>query len=515
MLNFGNKEFRNLQEQVLYLTQKLTGVNSGVKGQAANVPALGDIKDAKIGDMYLVGTEYPYYFYVKTTDTEWTNLGTMASTVPGPKGERGAQGIQGVDGSIIYIENQPLDAPEGSISIKTDGSLYSYQNKKWSLVTSLRGVAGPVGPKGEKGAMGPQGPKGDKGEKGDTGEGIQIGGVVASPSLLPARPGGFVNAYLVGKKVPYDLYMWVSNGWLNVGSITATSDLSFNTTEIPAKPLHNIKFGGFTYGNDLGMLTSTGDSAYREIGDAVYGENVDQHNVVTFETESYIDTTTKFLTAGVMLAFGGGDNEIYIINSGKLYKYNGATAVKIDANEYKVFPESVKANSTKIVLQKGTNYYGGYVPTQLNSTSTTKYLTSANNDLAWADAPGGGGGSGGAKLYQHSLLVDLSIQVGTTTSYKDGYLYMTIISTESTPYNQIGEFIPKLKSLGYSNIMSNGRMGQDVLFVNTNVKPTEDKLSILGYYFYSTGSAFLMVNSKTDITASNIKKITDDIVPLN
>lgn len=395
MLNFGNKEFRNLQEQVLYLSEKLAGVNSGVKGRVDNVPALGNLKDAKIGDMYLVGTEYPYYFYVKTTDTEWTNLGTMASNVPGPKGDQGIQGIQGVDGTIVYIESQPESAPEGSILIKLDGSLYSYGNNNWTLITSLKGPMGPVGKTGPQGPAGPQGPRGPQGEKGSDGIGIVFGGVVASANLLPSQPVGNVNAYLVGTAAPYELYLWIGTGWVDSGPISI-SDITANTTSKATQSLHNIKIADTVYGNDLGVVTVTGSTLYTMLSRAVYGANSDQHNVITFETEGFMDTT-KLIQSGAKIAFGCGDMEIYIMSRGEIFKFNenGSAA----AVNYKAYPDQIKTNSLKIVLQKESQTVGGYVPTTLNSGSTVKYLTSSNNELAWADG-GGGSGSGGISVIE-------------------------------------------------------------------------------------------------------------------
>lgn len=444
MLNFGNKEFRNLQEQVLYLSQKLAGVNSGVKGRVDNVPALGDLKGAQIGDMYLVGTEYPYYFYVKTTDTEWTNLGTMASNVAGPKGDQGIQGIQGVDGSIIYIESQPESAPEGSISIKLDGSLYSYGNGNWTLITSLKGPMGPVGKAGPQGPIGPQGPRGPQGEKGNDGAGIVFGGVVASANLLPSQPVGNVNAYLVGMAAPYELYIWIGTGWVDSGPISI-SDITINSKTAVNKPLNNIKIASTVYGNDLGLVTVSGAALYTKLLTAIFGADSDQHNVVTFETEGFMDTT-ELIHSGAKIAFGGGgDTEIYIMSRGEIFKFNNNGSAA--AVNYKAYPDQIKTNSLKIVLQKESQIVGGYVPTTLNSGSTVKYLTSSNNELAWADGGGGGGGGGSdTKYYRHNLV----IEPNTNTR-----VLFTCITTDSTSY--VNKKTTSLNKLGINqDIMCSG-----------------------------------------------------------
>ena len=450
MLNFGNKEFRNLQEQVLYLSQKLAGVNSGVKGRVDNVPALRNLKDVKVGDMYLVGTAYPYYFYVKTTDTEWTNLGTMASNVAGPKGDQGIQGIQGVDGSIIYIENQPESAPEGSISIKLDGSLYSYNNGNWALTTSLKGPMGPVGKVGPQGPTGPQGPRGPQGEKGDDGSGIEFGGVVASANLLPAQPVGNVNAYLVGTAAPYELYIWIGTGWVDSGPISI-SNITANTTTKATQSLHNIKIADTVYGNDLGVVTVTGSTLYTMLSRAIYGANSDQHNIITFKTEGFMDTT-NIIASGYKIAFGCGDMEVYIMSRGEIFKFNdngSATSVN-----YKAYPDQIKTNSLKIVLQKDSQIVGGYAPTTLNSDSTVKYLTSSNNELAWADGTGGGGGGGGSSTtyYQHNL--DLDLLMKPNNSYR---VFVNIIIINNTPTKFTQETFTMAELGKYVNAPVSGR----------------------------------------------------------
>ena len=231
MLNFGNKEFRNLQEQVLYLSNRSNfGLN--IKGEVETVPQLGDIPNTNIGDVYLVGKAAPFNFYIKTADKTWTNLGKLESNVPGPQGLQGIQGIKGTDGSVIYTNNQPESANNGDLYISNDGKLYQYDNE-WKLVTSLRGSIGPVGPKGPQGERGLQGERGERGEKGDTGIGIRIGGNVATEDLLPSKPVGDTNAYLVGNGSPYELYVWNGTGWLNSGEFGTLDNIQVITIKAP------------------------------------------------------------------------------------------------------------------------------------------------------------------------------------------------------------------------------------------------------------------------------------------
>lgn len=70
MLNFGNKEFRNLQEQVAENMKNvnelkdlaLVGIN--VKYIVATYAELEEIEDMEAGDMAAVGGSSPFHLYV-------------------------------------------------------------------------------------------------------------------------------------------------------------------------------------------------------------------------------------------------------------------------------------------------------------------------------------------------------------------------------------------------------------------------------------------------------------------
>lgn len=115
MLNFGNKEFRNLQEQVQKNKDDLLDVVKGTasfgivfKGTAAST---AEVEDPQVNDFWLIGDEVTGFSMYQYTADGWRDLGPFGQ---GPEGEQGPIGPQG---------------PQG-----------------------------PVGPKG------PQGPKGDPGE---------------------------------------------------------------------------------------------------------------------------------------------------------------------------------------------------------------------------------------------------------------------------------------------------------------------------------------------------------------
>ena len=78
MLKYGNKELRNLQEQVEKNKQDLADIMSnnitlaefGLKVLKVSevAPTPGDLVNLQYGDAWLVGTEAPYQMYVVTRD---------------------------------------------------------------------------------------------------------------------------------------------------------------------------------------------------------------------------------------------------------------------------------------------------------------------------------------------------------------------------------------------------------------------------------------------------------------
>ena len=154
MLKFGNKEFRNLQEQVEANMQNIAMLMEGtvvldefgikVVGEVAaiaDLPTVAEYKEAhedwEYGDAYAVGTEAPYELYILTRandthdDDYWFEIGEFP--MPGPTGPRGPVGPQG---------------PQGQ--------------------TGEQGIQGVQGPQGEQGPEGVQGIQGETGPQGDS-----------------------------------------------------------------------------------------------------------------------------------------------------------------------------------------------------------------------------------------------------------------------------------------------------------------------------------------------------------
>ena len=158
-IRIDNKVYRNLQQQVKYLTDLANqGVNviKNVKGVVANVNQLPDVASVETGTTYAVGTSKPYEYYV-ALNGKWVDLGEFPYQGPaGPTGATGAAGPTGATGPIGPTGPQGATGPTGATgAIGPTGS--------------LGGPIGPTGPTGATGATGPVGPTGPIGPQGPTG----------------------------------------------------------------------------------------------------------------------------------------------------------------------------------------------------------------------------------------------------------------------------------------------------------------------------------------------------------
>ena len=250
MLQFGNKEFRNLEEQVEKNAQDIEDFKNanqtiaefgitvvGILATAAELPAQGE----NFGDAYLIGTQTPYDMRVWTRNVanntaKWVDLG--AFPLQGPKGDKGDIG------SVIRVGsgeplNNPTSANEFYINTVTGywyNSVSTDTGYAWHLGFTLKGekgdrglqgkqgVQGLTGPQGKTGPIGPQGPKGNTG---DVGPAFNVQGTLASSSNLPTPTAAMQDkgyAYLIpdteGTK-----HIWVIQGsestsfsWVDVGT---------------------------------------------------------------------------------------------------------------------------------------------------------------------------------------------------------------------------------------------------------------------------------------------------------
>lgn len=100
-LNCNNTTYRNLIEQVEYLTERLAQYTGdpllafNVKGKVALYTELPDISTVEAGTTYAVGIISPFQYW-SALDGQWVSLGKFP--LPGPAGKDGEPGPQGPQG---------------------------------------------------------------------------------------------------------------------------------------------------------------------------------------------------------------------------------------------------------------------------------------------------------------------------------------------------------------------------------------------------------------------------------
>ena len=273
MLKFGNKEFRNIQEQVAknmtdidWLINYKGAINEfGIKvvGQGPKYTtgtpettdynpgdvicawsdglgeylvyfcALDDDEETKYwsrdidvykeyhegweyGDAWIFGGEAPYIMFILTRSNGsnpsdyFLNVGEFP--IPGPQGEQGDQGPVGETPNITMAAGSISTLNPGqsaTASIVKSGTL---SDPVFTINLGIpQGAKGNTGATGPQGPQGAQGPQGPQGEKGEQGGLIEVIGVVEDASELP-DPETLEKldaAYLVGTSPDYELYIQV------------------------------------------------------------------------------------------------------------------------------------------------------------------------------------------------------------------------------------------------------------------------------------------------------------------
>lgn len=324
MLSFGNKEFRNLQEQVAKNASDIQKFNYGgavlaefgirVIGRVDTEDDLPDptlFDENDVGDAYAVGEENdpPYELYVLTRPfvegdpLQWFFIGRFPEPGPqGPAGPTGADGAQGARGTGVFTGSGAPATVSGFVNgdIYIDaslGGLYKFNGSMWTYVGSLKGPQGTQGPQGPQGIQGPQGETGSQGPKGDPGTSYiiidRVNTVENLPQDLSQVPNGA--AYLVGTTIPYTLYILSTSTprqWIDAGVFNDAYNVSFinltGTTGVDYT-LNNDDYESLV-SSKANMIYLNGEDIFRlnnETSSMLVYNMLDRYNVQR-PTEKYI-----------------------------------------------------------------------------------------------------------------------------------------------------------------------------------------------------------------------------------
>lgn len=274
MIKIGDKEFRNLEEQVqknkediakhYAIDRALSNLGIKIVGQVTNEYDLPDplTYTGEYGDAYAVGNKeevdagravYMYYVWTRPDlnagypNSYWLNVGSIS--IVGPQGPQGVPGEKGDTGEstkwYIGYQNPTYNSKynEGDLYLNaTTGNIFVWYGTWTSPQGNIKGPQGIQGPKGDKGDKGDTGEQGPKGIQGDVGGFINIWGILSSADQLPL-PTALNNltvAYLVEHtggtdqaNDHYDLYIQVGETpatatWNNVGPFNAATLITVN-----------------------------------------------------------------------------------------------------------------------------------------------------------------------------------------------------------------------------------------------------------------------------------------------
>lgn len=260
-ISFDGKVFRNQQEQIDYLTEKVQELSTIYSQlQTIGIKVVGHVDAAEelpastenYGDAFTVGEEPPYNLFIWSRPRAgyvesgfWFDMGQFP--LAGPQGLRGNTGERGL---------------KGDKGDKGD--------------TGPVGPQGEVGPKGDKGNTGDTGPEGPQGPQGKPGTFVVLGtlnNITELPDPMTVQRSG---AYLVNDPGNPDR-LYVIEGeepelhWRDTGPVSYATDpyiaLTTATNEWDEKQTFS---GGLEATEMKGPIYS--DSIKRLTADAVIGE---------------------------------------------------------------------------------------------------------------------------------------------------------------------------------------------------------------------------------------------------
>ena len=245
MIQYNNKQYRNLEEQVRE-NQRLIAAhyerdrvlqNYGiiVVGSVNTVEELPDplTYTGSYGDAYSVGVEgeeLTFYIFTRPneaigeTTNRWLDLGKLA--IPGPQGPEGPVGPIGETGQSTKWHSAAT-SPAGSgfrngdqwLNTKT-GEIYEYKDNVWTVTGTIKGPVGDTGPRGPIGPTGNPGPQGPVGPAGTPSPVVDILGQLENVDALEAIPPSSVptNAgYLIPIGGANHLFIIIGGQWSDSG----------------------------------------------------------------------------------------------------------------------------------------------------------------------------------------------------------------------------------------------------------------------------------------------------------
>ena len=388
MITRDGKVFRNLQEQVEYLTSKLDNLQVGnaAYGIIAEGPFETFPEEMEEGKYYIVKSGDYYHLY----DSNKNDLGQ----IQGEKGDPGEQGPEGPEGPIgpqgpqgIQGEQgiQGIQGPEGSIGPQGPQGIQGEPGEPGPAgPKGDPGDVGPQGPQGPEGPMGPMGPRGPIGPRGQDGKdgsvtSIAISGTLYEPVdgkiILPGPPVTSVNSKRNDVVLSAADINAKDNRTVQANIDRIDGKITEIENKVPTTYLQNAYVTGDTLYIDKNdgsqvQFNGGGGGGSSDLSPYVQCEYKDGQLIFTYnngEGTKYDILTSKITIDGFTYSWSGNSKTINVdttargwnvkVDDGKVT--NNATIY----SEYKINPEFVDDFATKTEL-------GNYVTTNTAQTIT-------------------------------------------------------------------------------------------------------------------------------------------------
>lgn len=508
MLTIGDKEYRNLEEQVQknqedikYILEERGVLNEFGIRVVGQVDTAGELPesseyDGEYGDAFVVGTSEPYTFYIWTrafsgqANPFWLNIGQFPgpSTVPGPEGPQGQPGETGQRGS--RWQSNETAPPVTGANLRFDqaldtstGDVYQFTGSVWQFIGNIRGpqgIQGIQGPAGPQGNVGPQGPAGPQGPQGEF---IQIAGELASINQLPSPTSvPRYTAYLISVDGTNHVYLISGTDeliWIDAGAFGGGAKINASgnaVTELDA-----------TYVNVDGTETLIPSAVSKEESGVQVEFTESFTNAGNVETEKTVQTTLPIIDSATIELVVQGQTIYLDLTTDQ--KQQIANAVQKVATPNIIYGNNADGTQTQVGFSADSQG-GTIVQRQNNGNITVPTIPQVDSDAVakkYVDDTGNAlRGQIVANQGEISARVKRSGDTMTGSLTAPGFAFSSAPATNANPTYLIGMNSP----LGSWAPVSLGNLSQAILQVKGFIVKAAEGEGDVSFDYGSVGSPF-------------------------
>lgn len=326
MLQFGNKEFRNLQEQVEKNKEDIESLRSGgikISAWLTENQLAEYITEEHVGNYVIVSRSGVDHLYVITKRLNGgliaDDLGEYPKAIEGPQGEKGEQGDKGEPGREILSFGSQLPRAEnfenGQLALLTagihKGRLSKVVDGQWVTQCSLIGPQGPIGENGTEVVGNPDNAANDTLTK------IKIAGVTYKVNAMSDTDKEFLDSLREYIEIDESGNVTFGNGIYVDGDIETGGKVTAGSVDISGRIEcgDDIQANGDITGNDLIGTTLSTDTIQSDTSTSL-GQKVElghfdasdnYWHMQNMKVDNSLDIAQNVNIGGV-----GGNSKLYI-----------------------------------------------------------------------------------------------------------------------------------------------------------------------------------------------------------